>query len=191
MVISWLPQRVGIYFSNISFLLHDCQVFNDSGCPHTLEQWVPIHFWFCCLCQYFFQSGIHGIWEVPLQGHIGPFRKPLFFSRNKCMDGYWSYRLYGVHGWGAGFSSITPNICRPYTFSINHKCGVCGSIFHSLHYSHNIIQFCDRGWSTGSVLKAEIFTPLLSVRYITLIPQAKMQVSCIVKCKEERIHRRI
>ena len=42
--------------------------------------------------------------------------------------------------------------------------------------------------SRGSVLKAEIFAPLLSVRYITLIPQAKMQVLCIVKCKEERTH---
>ena len=56
--------------------------------------------------------------------------------------------------------------------------------------SHNAIQFCDlRGQllkSTDSVLNAEIFTPLLSFRYITLISQVKMQALCIVNCKEKK-----
>jgi hypothetical protein len=39
---------------------------------------------------------------------------------------------------------------------------------------------CSKGWD---------ITPLPSVRCITSIPQAKMQVSCIVKCKDERIQR--
>lgn len=59
------------------------------------------------------------------------------------------------------------------------------SQFNPVFWQRLVIEVngpCSIGWDIRS---------LISVRYITLIPKAKMLVSCIVKCKEERIHQTI
>ena len=87
MVILWLLQRVRIYFS----------ICYSSYMTFKSLRWLRMPAYTRTVSTYpslillygldtFFQSSIHGIWKVPLQRHIGPFCKPWFFSRNKCMD---------------------------------------------------------------------------------------------------------
>jgi len=99
-------------------------VFNDSGCPHTLEQQVlsPL---LCFSYSPLLQSGFHGLGEVPVQGDHRSFCESRLLQWDERLDRYGSYRLYRLYRRRTRFSSDITDLHRPHSLSHDHGCWFC------------------------------------------------------------------
>lgn len=95
-------------------------VFNDSGCPHTLEQCVPCPTRHASSLLMSSQFGFYGLWEIPLQRHYWPSRKPRILKRDKCLDRHWSYCIHCFYRRGTGLPPALAYLCRSYPLSNNN-----------------------------------------------------------------------
>lgn len=77
-----------------------------------------------CLSAYN-QSRIHGIREVPVQGHHRPLCEPRLLERNERLDRYRPHRLHRLHRRRNRLPTDTAHLFRPCPLPHDHKGRIC------------------------------------------------------------------